>query len=341
MSLRTALLFLLIAALFNRIPSVNAAVPVASPIDQVDLAPIDTLLATPEQRIDLARAKLTIDRLIDPSVDIEATLSKLDTLAQTVRSRIPAGASLNEKHAVLLSTLYTPGAWNDERPFSYDFDQSLGTDIQAKLLSNYLSTRKGNCVSMPILVTLLADRLGLPATLSTAPEHVLTKVVDDRGQWLNIEATAGGYKYDSSYESELGISAKAIENGLYLRPLSPRESVGVMLATVMEFYNATGQHERQIAVAERALSLNAKDVVAMLNLGGANYKLLQERYVSRYPTPAQIPAEFRPDFERLSRDNLRWYAQAEALGWAETTPEQRAAYLQLIRHQQNQQRTQP
>jgi hypothetical protein len=78
----------------------------------------------------------------------------------------------------------------------------------------------------------------------------------------------------------------------------------VRLVTLMEFYNGTGQHERQIAVAERPLLLNANDVVAMQHLGRANYKLLQERYVSRYPTPAQVPDELRPDFEQLNHE--RW-----------------------------------
>lgn len=132
---------------------------------------------------------------------------------------------------------------------------------------------------------------------------------------------------------ELDISIKAIENGIYLRPLSRRESIGVMLGTLMEFDNASGQHERQIAIAECALSLNPDDVVAMQQLGGANYKLIQERYRSRYPTPAQIPVELRPDFERISRENLRWYAQAEALGWTPPTPEQGAAYLGVIQRQ--------
>jgi regulator of sirC expression with transglutaminase-like and TPR domain len=341
MPVRTALLLLPLILFAICAMSVGSTARAGSPGNELELElkSIDALLATPEQDVDLARAKLTIDRLIDPSIDVETTVAQLHALAQAVVARLPAGASRSDQHALLLSTLYEPGPWNDHRPFSYDLENPLGTDIQAKLLSTYLRTRKGNCVSMPILVTLLADRLGLPATLATAPEHVLTKVVDDRGQWLNIEATDGGFKYDSSYERELGISAKAIENGIYLRPLSRREAIGVMLATLMEFYNATGQHERQITVAERALSLNANDVVAMQHLGGANYKLLQERYVSHYPTPAQIPAELRADFERLSRDNLRWYAQAEALGWTVPTPEQRAAYLQQIQRQHTTQRT--
>ena len=61
----------------------------------------------------------------------------------------------------LIQYLYHPGEWNDNKPFQYDLDDPLGTKKpNNKLISNYLKTRKGNCVSMPILVQSLGERLG-------------------------------------------------------------------------------------------------------------------------------------------------------------------------------------
>jgi len=205
-----------------------------------------------------------------------------------------------------------------------------------KLLSHYLVARKGNCVSMPILVVILGQRLGLPVTLATAPEQLLVKYLDADGQWLNIEATAGGFKYDSSYAHELDISPKATANGIYLRPLGPRESAGAMLSTVMEFHAINGRQAQRIAVADLALTVNPKDVMAMIHKGAAYYMLLQERYVSQYPDPADIPPAQRNDFQVISRENLAWYAKAEALGWTPPTQEQDANYLRNIQRERSQ-----
>src|ERR1051325_11427171 len=64
----------------------------AKPSPDSDLRAVETVLDTPEDKIDLARAMLTIDRLIDPSVNAEATLKTLDLLTEAVLARVPVGA---------------------------------------------------------------------------------------------------------------------------------------------------------------------------------------------------------------------------------------------------------
>ena len=80
---------------------------------------------------------------------------------------------------------------------------------------------------------------------------------------IRIEATSGGYKIDESYRRELGIPPEAIVSGIYLRPMSRRESVGVMLGTLMEYHSQGGRQKQRFAAARLALRLNPKDVAAM------------------------------------------------------------------------------
>jgi regulator of sirC expression with transglutaminase-like and TPR domain len=294
-----------------------------------------TLLQQPEGRIDFAQAKLTIDRLMDPATSESATALRLNALADRIRARFPAGATRRAKLDILISSLYQAGAWNDQRPFRYDLDDPLGANLRTKLLATYLSTRKGNCISMPILVLILGQKLALPVTLATAPQHVMVKYLDDNGQWLNVEATGGGFKYDSSYIRDTGISEKALQNDIYLRPLSQRESVAAMASTLMEFYGREGQYERQLEVTDLALGVNPKDVVAMAHKGAANYLLLRERFMQPYPDPSQIPKDRIPEFQHLSQENLRWYDRAEELGWAAPTLAQEAEYLESIRREKS------
>lgn len=187
---------------------------------------------------------------------------------------------------------------------------------------------------MPILVVILGQRLGLPLTLATAPSHVLVKFADDTQQaWVNLEATAGGFKYDSSYERETGITPTAIQNELYLRPLKPHESVGVIASTLMEYYGTQQDGDKALDVADLALAANPKDPVALLWKANAYYLQLQARYVRHYPNAADIPLAKVADYQRLSRENLAWFAKAEKLGWVQKTSEQEENYLQSIQHE--------
>lgn len=304
-----------------------------APSPELTLADLRHQFALPEQQIDYAQAKLTVDRLIDPSTDTVAVLRGLDQLTATVKQRTPAGLTKRAELDVLLDTLYKPGPWNGNKPFSYDLNDPFGKNRKNKLLASYLTTRKGNCVTMPILVAILGQRLGLIMALATAPEHVMVKFVDDEGRWLNVEATAGGFKADSSYERETGISSLAIQNEIYLRPLSPWESVGIMASTLMEEYAAEKRGDDLLAVAEMVLAINPTDTVAMIHKANAYYLQLQTGYVSKYLRPVDIPQAKQADFRRLSRENLAWFSKAEQLGWTPKTLEQEEKYLQSIQRE--------
>ncbi|MHB8912067.1 MAG: transglutaminase family protein [Lysobacter sp.] len=305
-----------------------------------NITALRALLKTPEAKLDLAKAKLTIDRMIDPKIDVPGTHKQLDALAAKIKARFPAGASNRVKLDILLSSLYQLGPWNDHRPFRYDLDDPLGRVIGNKLLSTYLASRKGNCVSMPALFVILGQKLGLPVTLATAPNHLLAKYGDEEGSgtWLNVEATAGGFKHDSSYERELHISPKAIANQIYLRPLNKRESVAAMMLTLMEFYNQRQEPLPNFALADLVLEADSTNVAAMAMKANAFYWMLEQRYTSKYPLASQIPADQRQDYLFFSEQNQRWGAAAEALGYTNWTPAQNVNYLNSIQREKSNQR---
>ncbi|HQR60734.1 MAG TPA: hypothetical protein PLH03_05155, partial [Methylophilaceae bacterium] len=49
-----------------------------------DLKPIQAILEQPENQIDLAKAKLTIDKTINPLIDVEANLKAIDATAAKI-----------------------------------------------------------------------------------------------------------------------------------------------------------------------------------------------------------------------------------------------------------------
>ena len=65
---------------------VFANTAVTKPADHDSLQQIKALFEIPAQQIDLARAKLTIDKLVDPSIDVENALNSIDKMVKTLET---------------------------------------------------------------------------------------------------------------------------------------------------------------------------------------------------------------------------------------------------------------
>lgn len=301
-----------------------------------DLSILSTILERPETEIDLAEVKLVIDQMIDDQVDVSDGLAQLDTMAKAIAAELPDKASSDAKLTALRTYLYQPGSWNDQRPFQYDFEDPFGYKIENKLLTTYLRTRKGNCVSMPILFVLLGQKLGIDVTAAAAPEHVLVKYKNDDGNILNLEATDGaGVTSDSSYQRQIPMTRDAIANGVYLRPLSKKETIVLMMSTLMEFYGQRGRQTERIALANLALAHDSRNVVAMLHISSANYQAMKREFMDRYPNPKDIPPERRAEFAELGQRIHFWRSKAEQLGWREPDNAANESYLKTVNDLKN------
>ncbi len=291
------------------------------------------ILSQPDEKIDLGRVKLTIDKLVSPSIDIEQGLKQIDAMVRKIRAMPEFGATATSRAIALQRYIYTAGAWNANRSFEYDLDDPLGANPQNKLLPTYLSSRKGNCVTMPFLFIILGQRLGIDVTASTMPNHLLVKFRNEIGIWINLEATSGANPAREVWIRQQNpiLTDQALENGIYLQPLTKKETVAVMAGFLAEHYFKQEQYQRAIAVADLLLEYYPKDV-AMITLKGAAYGRLARKYfIEKYPSPSQISRAQTWYYEHLSRNNQLWFAKAEALGWREETKEVKEAYLQRIR----------
>ncbi|NNC71603.1 MAG: hypothetical protein HKN78_01865, partial [Sphingomonadaceae bacterium] len=209
------------------------------------------------------------------------------------------------------------GAWNGNRPFVYDHADPYGRDLRNKLLATYLDTRRGNCVSMPILQLIVAERLGLNVSLSTAPLHVLMRYTHPTtGRSIAIEATSGGHPArEAWYHENVGVIDAQVESGIYLGVLTKRESVAVMASTVTEWLMSQERYAEAIEVVDVVLEYYPTDVHAVLMRGAAYGHLLQSEFIERYPTPAAISPSLRSRYQMLAAQNTAAFRQAEAWGW--------------------------
>jgi regulator of sirC expression with transglutaminase-like and TPR domain len=294
-----------------------------------DVARVEAMLAGKAAAIDLAEAKMAIDVAIDPRVDVTEVRAELDAWTERIEVRMPMGATIRQRVDVVLSTLYVAGEWNDFRPFAYDLDDPFALRPENRLLATYLETRRGNCVSMPVLLAILGTRLGLPMFLAKAPNHLFVKYRDDDGAWHNFEATSGGYKGDASYIRETGISERAVANGVYLRPLDVREAAATLAGDLVQSLADRGDHNRAMRVAQRIHTANPHDVDAMVRVGSLHASAMTA-FHARWPDPADVPAKLHARYRAHAEANRAWFARAEARGWVEPAESQNAAYLRDI-----------
>ena len=280
-------------------------------------APADTVrtvLSLPPERLSFERAKVEFDRIVEQGP--ESSIADVDRMAASALAINPNGSDIAKLKAVR-HVIYDAGPWNDGRPFTYDQADPYGANLQNKLLATYLGTRRGNCVSMPILHLIVAEKLGLNVSLSTAPLHVFVRYTNPaNGRSLAIETTSGGYPArEVWYHEKMGVTDAQVKSGIYLGVLTKRESIAVMASTVTEWLMSQGRYAEAIDVANVLREYYPKDIHALLSRGTAYGALLQREFTGRYPTPASIPPTLRQRYRMLAEQNAAAFRQAEAWGW--------------------------
>jgi hypothetical protein len=279
-------------------------------------AAVRAALSASGERLNYAGAKLALDRIVDPALDVEATMAELLRMASIARELAGGSATDGAKLAALRKLIYESGPWNDHRPFGYDHSDPYGQHLPHKLLHNYLAGRLGQCVSMPILFLILADWIGLRVALASAPEHIFVRYTDGAGRTFNLETTSGAHPArDVWYRDCFRMSDRAIGSGLYMRTLSRREGAALMATTVAEHLRARGRYEDVIAVCEVILEHDRRAGAVMVMQGSAYGALLHREFEQKYTVPFLVPEHLQARRLRLIERNNSLIDAAEALGW--------------------------
>ena len=127
---------------------------------------------------------------------------------------------------------------NNYKPYTYDFDDFMGEKDWTKMfVSKLMKTKSGNCHSLPYYYKILCEEIGAEAFLALAPNHIYIKHIDEKGQWTNLELTNGGFPRDQWIIKQMAISVEAIKSGVYMNPLSQKESIAMTMFDLASSYN--------------------------------------------------------------------------------------------------------
>lgn len=291
---------------------------------------IQEILEQPESEIDLALAKLVIDKMADPSIDIHQQLKTINLMVEDVEKMLPPNAPSSDKLLAMIKYVYTPGEWNHQEVYSYNLDDPLGKDYKTKQLPTYLATKKGNCVSMPTLLLVMGERLGLKMHLVQVPTHLFVRFRNsETGEEFNVEATNPGTISNERFLKEFPITPLAVKNGVYLQNLNKKEAITVWLNQYASHLSRSGQVDQGMALANLSLRYDPQSVEAMLIIGSGYYKKVAA-FMKKYPKKSMIPPDELKDFEFASNSNIEWFKKADVLGWIEPPKEFDEKYLAMI-----------
>ena len=226
------------------------------PQPESDLQAVEAMLHRPDAELDLGDVKIAIDKRVEPRIDVDATRRRLAGIAADVLEMLPPAPTRHERFEALHAYLYRAGDWNGNRPWLRAAEDPACQDIANKLLATHLVTRRGNCVSMAMLVTIVGQRLGLDISLATAPQQLSVVYRDEAGTLRILDPTSGELKPDTT-------RPRGTPPASALRVLTRRESA-VLAAQLLVDHLARlpGQETHRAAMAE-LLRVNDPRHVAM------------------------------------------------------------------------------
>lgn len=205
--------------------------------------------------------------------EINIIVDKLKPLAE---KHINKGVNLSKNWAVF-TYMSDSIPENDYKPYSYDFDTFVeGNNSEAFLVTNLLKKRKGNCVSMPFLYKILANELGTESFLTTAPMHFFIKIKDETGKWYNHEVTTGSFSRTSFIIESFGVTDRALQSGLYMKPLNEKESLSELLRQLICYYEKrTGKYYGEIVekAIENGLIARPTSTILLSKIDALSYRM--------------------------------------------------------------------
>lgn len=177
-----------------------------------------------------------------------------------------------------LSSYKTSGNWavftylteasaiNQNRPFTYDFDDFMGEKDATKMFcTKLMKTHTGNCHSLPYYYKILCEEIGASAYLTLAPNHIYIKHLDEKEQWANVELTNPGFPRDQWIIKQMNISVESLKNETYMKPLNPRESVALCMFDLAMAYKAqAGYDDYMLKIVNTAQSYFPKCVPLLM-----------------------------------------------------------------------------
>lgn len=262
---------------------------------------LTALAAGPDDAIDLAEAALLIAQEEYPALVVDDYLQRLDELAEAAaRAGVRPDLAAPQQVARLNHFLFV------ERGFTGNHDNYY--DPRNTFLNDVLERRTGIPISLSLVYSEVAQRLGLPVYGVSFPGHFLAKyvgaieIIIDPFFGTVISAEECAQRLQGIYGDKARFEPRL------LRPAPPREILVRMLSNLKQIYVDRSDFLRALSCVERILLLSP-DVPREIRDRGILYERLEcyaaavrdfERYLQLAPDDpaAGVIRDTLPDLHR-------------------------------------------
>ncbi len=223
-------------------------------------------------------------------------------------------------------------------PFTYDFNDSFGhTNWKNMFVSKLLETKNGNCHSLPYLYKILAQEIGTTAHLALAPNHFYIKHHSLENGWYNTELTSGIFPIDAWLMASGYIHLKAIQNGVFMKALTEKESIALCLVDLAQGYQKTEFYDIDFVIkcADKAIEYFPNYVSAMILKAEAKGKKI-ENYLATYnkdfssvnnfPTTRKLFLEIQNELTQIHELGYRQMPEDMYLNWLVSLKKEKEKY---------------
>lgn len=200
-------------------------------------------------------------------------------------------------------------------PFKYDHQDPYGVVDHSKFfVSKLLTTKMGQCHSLPLLYKILADEIDVEAYLCLMPQHSYIRISDASGKWYNFETTCGKIVPTTWLVASGFVSSEAIANKIYMDTLGHKAFVTNAIADLIEGYVAKfGYDDWVLQSANIALEHNPKDIRCLL--WKSNYLTIHTQQLiqaANYPPKSKL-VEY-PEIWNNYQKLMQVYSKIDQLG---------------------------
>lgn len=266
---------------------------------------VSALLQQSERDIDVATTALNLAAEVYSGLPTSRYLERLAAMVNEASSKLALAGVRSHRDIVrgLNSYLF------DDFGMQYDHSPDGKGKTETYFLNGIMDTKRGMCLTMPMLYLAISQRLGLPISVALAPQHTFLRYQVPGRTPHNIEVTSGGGTLtDEAHVRKFSIPSRAIENGAYLRTLSMREYMATMLLPIGHAMHDRGKPGLALAYFESAHRLNPKSPIYVRVLAAFWMNAAKKAHEGNAPVIAR----------KLYERSMAHRKQAEAMGWPVT-----------------------
>jgi regulator of sirC expression with transglutaminase-like and TPR domain len=199
----------------------------------------------PEASIDLAEAALLIAAEAYPGLDVARYMAMLDALANGARARVERATSDIERVRALLAHLAVEHRFAGNQEEYYDRRNSF--------LNEVLDRHTGIPITLTLVYTEVARRLGLPLQGVGFPGHFLAKYVSDPDIVVDPFHAQVLTTADCEQRLRAAMGPDAQLDSSFLRAATAKEILVRMLRNLKQVYLQVREYDAALACSERIL----------------------------------------------------------------------------------------